>query len=219
MMALGLLAILAGADGAAAQPAGSNTAQEPQLKSVQTAALQGAEKDRFVAAHNAARKAVKVAPLAWSDEASRDAADWLAEEKDRLIQEAKAGWAERKFDMPHHRNDGKYGENIAGWAGTRVPGAERAIAFWLTEKAAFDKLNADGAFKYGDQDKKTEPEGEPKQPIVIGHYTALVWSTTTHVGAAKLVFHLADERGVSRTYVAVFCNYSPPGNIRGQKPF
>jgi pathogenesis-related protein 1 len=195
-------------------------AQVPALKSVQVAPLTGAEKDRFVAAHNAARKAVKVEPLAWSDEASQAAADWLGQEKDRLIEEAKAGWAKRKFVMPEHKSDKKYGENIAGWAGTRVPTAEQAVKFWLTEKPAFDKLNEGGSFKYGDQDDKTEANAEGKeQPIVIGHYTAMVWRTTTHLGAARLTFQLADDRGTMRTYVAVFCNYSPPGNVRGEKPY
>jgi hypothetical protein len=206
---LGLLALATGA-----------AAEEPTLKSVQLAPLTGAEKDRFVAAHNAARKAVKVEPLAWSDEASQAAADWLGQEKDRLIEEAKAGWAKRKFVMPEHKSGEQYGENIAGWAGTRVPTAEQAVKFWLTEKSAFDKLNEGGSFKYGDQAGKTETEAEGKeQPIIIGHYTALVWRKTTHLGAAKLMFQLADARGTTRTYVAVFCNYSPPGNTRGEKPF
>lgn len=209
---LGLVALIASAHRLAAQA--------PDLKSVQIAPLQGPERDRFVAAHNAARKAVKVEPLAWSDELSQAAADWLGEEKDRLIEEAKAGWAERKIVMPEHKDDERYGENIAGWAGTRVPTAERAVAFWLTEKPAFDKLNEGGSFKYGDQDYKTETDEQGKErPIVIGHYTALVWRKTTHLGAAKLIFQLADDRGRARTYVAIFCNYSPPGNIRGEKPF
>ena len=197
----------------------SAAAQEPTLKSVQVAPLKGPERDRFVEAHNTARKAVKVEPLAWSDELSQAAADWLGEEKDRLIEEAKAGWAQRKIVMPEHKDDERYGENIAGWAGTRVPTAERAVTFWLTEKPAFDKLNADGSFKYGDQDGKTETDEGKERPIIIGHYTALVWRKTTHLGAAKLMFQLADDRGTTRTYVAVFCNYSPPGNIRGEQPY
>src|SRR5687767_14441139 len=73
-------------------------AQEPQsvaLKSVELAALKGAERDRFLAAHLAARKAVGVGPLAWSDELSKVALDWLGQEKDRLIEEAKEGWETR----------------------------------------------------------------------------------------------------------------------------
>jgi len=55
--------------------------QTLELKSVQLAALKGAEKDRFVASHNAARKAVKVDPVAWSDELGQAAVDWLSQEK------------------------------------------------------------------------------------------------------------------------------------------
>lgn len=194
--------------------------QTLSLRSVQLGALQGAEKNRFVAAHNAVRKAVKVEPLAWSDELSQSALDWLTEEKEQVIEEARAGWADRKTAMPDHRNDGQYGENIAGWAGTKVPGAERAVTFWLTEKAAFDKLNENGSFQFGDQEGQTETDAQGRdRPIIVGHYTAMVWRATTHLGAAKLVFQLADDRGTVRTYVAIFCLYSPRGNIRGEKPF
>ena len=197
-------------------------AQTVELKSVQLAPLTRAEKDRFVAAHNAARRAVGVDPLAWSDELGKVALDSLGQQKERLIEEAKEGWAERKIVLPEHRLDSKYGENIAGWAGAgnRLPGVERAVAWWLEEKAAFDKLNAEGTYKFGDEEGKTEKDaGGNEQPIVVGHYTQIVWRTTTHVGAAKLAFQLTDERGVVRTYVAVISNYSPPGNVNDEKPF
>jgi len=200
-------------------------AERLKLKAAELTVLKGSEKDRFLAAHNAARKAVGVPPLAWSDELSAYALDSLAEQKDRLIEEAEEGWRERKIVLPDHRMESKYGENIAGWAagnvgGGRMPTAERAVAWWLEEKKPFDKLNADGSFKYGDQGGKTETDAEGKeQPIIIGHYTAIVWKTTTHVGAAKLTFQLADDRGAVRTYVGIVCNYNPPGNFRGEKPF
>jgi pathogenesis-related protein 1 len=209
---LGLLGMATGANPLAGQTL--------ELKSVQLAALKGAEQDRFVAAHNAARKGVKVDPLVWSDDLTQAAARWLAEEQDRVIEEAKEGWASRKIVMPDHRADGRYGENIAGWAGTKVPGAERAVAFWLSEKEDFDRLNASGSFRFGDQEGRIEVDAQGKErPLIVGHYTAMVWRATTHLGAAKLVFQLADDRGTVRTYVAVFCNYSPPGNIRGEQPF
>jgi pathogenesis-related protein 1 len=199
--------------------------QEPpaiELKPAQIAALQLAEKTRFLAAHNAARKAVGVEPLAWSEELSKVAQESLNEQKDELIEEAKKGWAERKIVLPEHRMDSKYGENIAGWAGAgnRLPGVERAVTWWIEEKVPFDKLNAEGTYKFGDEEGKTEkgPDGKD-QPIVVGHYTQIVWRTTTHVGAARLTFQLADKSGVTRTYVAVICNYSPPGNVNGEKPF
>src|SRR5688572_11228294 len=126
-------------------------AQSVELKSVELSALKDAEKDRFLAAHNTARKAMGIDPLAWSDELSGVALESLAEQQDQLIERAKEGWAEGRIVLPAHRVDGKYGENVAGWAGTRLPGAERAVTWWLTEKEAFDKLNADGSFRFGDE--------------------------------------------------------------------
>ncbi len=191
-----------------------------ELRSVKLTALENAERDRFVAAHNAARKAVEVDPLAWSDELGQVALDWLAEQKDKLIAEAKEGWEERRIVLPDHSTDDKYGENIAGWAGSRPAGAERAVTGWLAEKGAFDKLNADGSYKFGDEKGKTETDAAGKEgPIIVGHYTQIVWKGTTHLGAAKLTFRLADDRGNERTYVAIVCNYNPAGNINGVKPF
>ncbi len=191
-----------------------------ELRAVELTALTNAERDRFLAAHNAARKTVGVDPLAWSDELAQVAHDWLAEQKDKLIEEVKEGWEERRIVLPDHRMDDKYGENIAGWAGTKVAGAERAVAGWLAEKAAFDKLNADGSYQFGDEKGKTETDVQGKEkPVIVGHYTQIVWKGTTHVGAAKLTFQLADDRGHERTYVAIVCNYDPAGNIRGEKPF
>ena len=191
-----------------------------ELKSVQLAALENAEKNRFLAAHNAARKAVGVDPLAWSDELGQVALDWLNEQKDKMIAEAKEGWEDRKVVLPEHRTDNQYGENIAGWAGGKAAGAERAVAWWLSEKAAFEKLNADGLYQFGDEEGKTETDAAGKErPIVVGHYTQVVWKGTTHVGAAKLTFQLADDRGTVRNYMAIVCNYDPAGNIDGERPF
>ncbi|HUE74801.1 MAG TPA: CAP domain-containing protein [Pirellulaceae bacterium] len=200
--------------------AGQEEAPTVELKSVELTALKNAEKDRFLAAHNAARKAVGVDPLAWSDELGQVALDWLNEQKDPLIEKAKEGWKERRIVLPDHRTDDQYGENIAGWAGSKAAGAERAVTWWLAEKGAFDKLNADGSYQFGDEKGKTEIDAaEKERPIVVGHYTQIVWKGTTHLGAAKLTFQLEDDQGTVRTYVVIVCNYDPAGNIRGEKPF
>ena len=200
--------------------AGQGEAPTVELKSVQVTALQDAEKDRFLAAHNAARKAVGVDPVAWSDKLSKVALDGLGQQKDQLIEAAKEGWAEGKTVLPKHRTDEKYGENIAGWRGNKILGAEWAVTWWLEEKAVFDKLNVNGAYKFGDEEGKTEIDDEGKErPVVVGHYTAIAWRATTHLGAAKLTFQLADDRGTVRTYMAVVCNYDPAGNTKGEKPF
>lgn len=43
-----------------------------------------------------------------------------------------------------------------------------------------------------------------------GHYTQMVWKTTRHIGCAK-----SECRG----NVIVVCNYDPPGNVLGEKPY
>ena len=204
----------------AAWCAGQEEAPIVELQSVALTVLKDREQDRFLASHDAARKAVGVDPLAWSDELSAVARDWLSEQQDRLIEEAKEGWTERRIVLPAHRPDNQYGENVAGWAGASAPGAERVVAWWLSEQAAFDKLNADGSYEFGDEMGKTEIDAQGNErPVIVGHYTQVVWKATRRLGAAKLTFVLKDDRGTIRTYMAVVCNYDPAGNVEGQQPF
>lgn len=46
---------------------------------------------------------------------------------------------------------------------------------------------------------------------VCGHYTQVVWKNTTSVGCAKSLCNSNDQMWV--------CQYSPPGNYVGQKPY
>ena len=194
-------------------------AQTIELKSVRISTLTRAEQERFVAAHNAARKAVDVNPVRWSDELSRYARESLEQQKESLIEAAKTGWTERRVVLPNHRADSEYGENVAGWAGTRSHPAERAVALWLTEKAAFERLNVNDSYRVGDEDGKVESDDKGvERPVVVGHYTAIVWRATKEIGAAMLEFEL-DDGCASRTYVGIICNYNPPGNTRGEKPY
>jgi pathogenesis-related protein 1 len=48
-----------------------------------------------------------------------------------------------------------------------------------------------------------------------GHYTQLIWSSTQRLGAGRAVRTTND----GRTYVIWVCNYAPPGNTTGQKPY
>lgn len=47
-----------------------------------------------------------------------------------------------------------------------------------------------------------------------GHYTQIVWADTQRVGCGR-----AGRPADGRNYVIWACNYGPPGNIRGQKPY
>ena len=84
-----------------------------------------------------------------------------------------------------------YGENIFGGSNGFMPGdAARA---WLEERAAY--------------------KGGPVTPAnfsTVAHYTQMVWSTSTEVGYGF-------ARG--RNGVIVVANYSPRGNMSGQKPY
>ena len=47
------------------------------------------------------------------------------------------------------------------------------------------------------------------------HYTQLVWSNTQRLGAGRAMRTTDD----GRTYVIWLCNYAPPGNIKGERPY
>jgi len=91
-----------------------------------------------------------------------------------------------------HRPDLKYGENLAAGVGQGY-GVKQAVAIWLKEKEAYDA---------GKREK-------------VLHYTQMVWSRTTHIGAGKAVI----KEGPMKGWTVVVCNYDPPGNVRGEKPY
>ncbi len=173
---------------------------EAQTVSVKQSAFSPAEKNAFVKAHNEARKAIGVEPLEWSDDVADYAQQWLVQQQARLVEGATKGQAV----LPEHRPGKgewaqKYGENVAAWWGAGISTApDQAVALWLKEKADFDKQTPNA---------------------VIGHYTQIVWKDTRRLGAGRLVIDVRDARGVSRQYVAIVCNYDPPGNFPGQRPY
>ncbi len=177
--------------------------------------LSGAKKDAFLKAHNEARKVVGLEPLTWSDDIARYSLDWIIENHQSYLDAARAG----TLPMLKHRPKGegkfkqKYGENLACW---NVPEsiethASKAISAWLREKAAFDKLNILKPYVVGDEAGKTDDKGEA---IRVGHYTQIVWKETTKIGAAMFYVKLNGKKTV-----VVACNYAPPGNVLGRKPY
>jgi pathogenesis-related protein 1 len=90
-----------------------------------------------------------------------------------------------------HRQPNQYGENL--FMGSMGYGVGDAVKAWDNEKKAYN--------------------GAPISPnnfSGIGHYTQMVWRSTTQVGCAK-----ASCNGM----VIIGCNYDPPGNMIGQKPY
>jgi uncharacterized protein YkwD len=101
---------------------------------------------------------------------------------------------QRRFDCALEHSNGPYGENIfwgsgIGWA------PSQAVAAWVAERQWYNYWSNSCA---GGQE--------------CGHYTQIVWSTTARVGCARV--NCLGGRGVFMT-----CNYDPPGNYIGERPY
>lgn len=86
-----------------------------------------------------------------------------------------------------HSNQQTYGENLAGGSrGALDPKA--TVAMWYDEVKTYDF--AGGGFS-----------------METGHFTQVVWTTTTQVGCGWVTCKQMD---------IIVCNYNPPGNWEGQ---
>ena len=87
---------------------------------------------------------------------------------------------------------GSVGENIFG--STVTPSAQQAVGSWVGEVKSYNYA-------------QNTCSG------VCGHYTQVVWKTTQKVGCAV---YKCTSLKFSGTLV---CNYSPAGNVNGQRPY
>ena len=130
--------------------------------------------------HNLQRKEVGVTPIGWSTDLAQDALGWAKE------------LAQRGGGLQHDPNRKKEGENI--WAGTAGHRSfTEMVSAWSREKKDFIY----GPLEYNNLGK-------------VGHYTQMIWKSTTKVGCA-----LASNGKMDY----LVCRYSPQGNYTGQKPY
>ncbi|KAM7267733.1 hypothetical protein ACFE04_009899 [Oxalis oulophora] len=100
----------------------------------------------------------------------------------------------RKYDCKLVHSNGPYGENIFWGSGIGWKPSQ-AVAAWVGERIYYNHgLN----LCVGGED--------------CGHYTQVVWKSTRRVGCAMV--NCLSGRGVFMT-----CNYQPPGNYVGEKPY
>ncbi len=149
--------------------------------------------DEMVAAHNRWRKTVNAPPLSYSTELAASAQKWA----NQLQQN-------NHCRMQHSKPEGRYGENLF-WA---------SAVKWSDGRLDVQKVNAkkvvdDWASELADYNYKNNSCAKGK---MCGHYTQVVWNTTSTVGCAVAVCE------DSREQVWV-CQYQPPGNWIGDKPY
>ena len=148
-------------------------------------------KAKIVALHNKYRAEVGVPPVTWSN----------------TVQESSEKWAlhlaeDEGLRMVHAGSKNPYGENLSGGPGV-----------WSTDKDARTALQyAVTSFGNEKHDYKDMPITVDSHFYQYGHYTQMVWRTTTEIGCG--VAKREDIPG----YIAV-CRYNPRGNMIGQKPY
>jgi len=92
-----------------------------------------------------------------------------------------------------HRPNNNYGENLFWQGGSdQAPSVSEAVHNWLEEQQYYDQHS--GTCRGG----------------VCGHYTQMVWRESRQVGCAVA------SCGPSHFWV---CNYDPPGNFVGRRPY
>lgn len=153
----------------------------------------GFDTDEMVAAHNRWRKTVGVPPLVYSQDLAASAQAWA----DHLKQD-------NRCRMQHSQPDRRYGENLF-WASAlewsngkrdlQMIGPDAVVDDWAGERANYDYKNNRCA-----------------RGKMCGHYTQLVWRTSTTVGCAVAVCEDTREQ-------VWVCQYQPPGNWAGKRPY
>jgi uncharacterized protein YkwD len=135
--------------------------------------------------HNQVRRDVGVAPLQWSKELAAYAQEWA----DHL--------AAKSCTMAHRPRTGEwaqqFGENIF-WGSNNTYSVKDACLSWYSEKKDF-----------------TGPVFTGNEASVVGHYTQMVWKSTTKVGIG-----VAQCSGGG---IIIVANYDPPGNYLGENAF
>ncbi len=103
-------------------------------------------------------------------------------------------WARslKKDDCGFYHSDYGFGENL--WKGTTgYYTVGDAIDSWAGEKSDYNYR-----------------KNKCKAGAMCGHYTQVVWATTTMVGCAQIECD---------GYTILVCEYDPPGNWVGEKPY
>lgn len=146
--------------------------------------------------HNNVRTKVGVRGLVWSDELASFAQEWA----EYLARETGCAMQHRPRQGPFAN---VYGENLY-WA---------SAIRWSNGKKDVQKINPEKVVRNWAKEAADYSylKNSCKQGKACGHYTQVVWKQTKKVGCGRAV---CEDK--SQVWV---CNYDPPGNYIGQKPY
>ncbi len=155
----------------------------------------------MIETHNAVRASATptpspaLAPLLWSPTVATTAQAW-----------ADGCRYEHNTAVLH---DLGYGENIAATAPAGVRDAAYVVELWASEDAFYDLA------------ANTCNTANPPNPWgTCGHYTQIVWRSTSVLGCAVRTCTTGSPFGESfPTWDYWVCDYAPPGNYVGQRPY
>ena len=149
------------------------------------------EAQAWLDAHNAVRRAPQPPPSS-----SLRPLTW-SEAAASVAQSWAAG-----CNYQHNANRGDRGENIAASAPPGRWQLSDVVNAWASEAA--------------DYDYATNGCASGKQ---CGHYTQIVWASTLRVGCAHQICNSGSPFGGNPSWDFWVCDYEPPGNFIGQKPY
>jgi uncharacterized protein YkwD len=155
--------------------------------------------DQFVTAHNQARSGPlnptpmpALPPVSWDPVLADAAYGYLVKCISTESPPALVDHnADRSTDYQALGGSGYVGENIFASTGGATP--SDAVSDWMSEASQYNY--------------NTSPIG------TAGHYTQVVWRASVRIGCA-----IVDCPNVT-FHDTVLCDYSPGGNIQGQKPY
>ena len=144
---------------------------------------------RLLAVHNVERARLGIPPLKWNDKLAQRAAQW-AQELTTMNE------LEHADDADYDDGSEVEGENL--WRGTKnyyTP--EQMVNLWIEER----KIFVNGPFPHNATNGRWRD---------VGHYTQLIWKSTTEVGCA--IAHNDEDE-------ILVCRYVEGGNVIGEKPY
>ncbi|URD87875.1 60S ribosomal protein L37a, partial [Musa troglodytarum] len=114
---------------------------------------------------------------------------------DEALAEYARRWSDlRRSDCAMEHSQGPYGENLF-WGSGQDWKATDAVESWAAERE-----------NYNSSDNSCAPEK------MCGHFTQIVWNSTSRVGCARV-------ECIAGAGVIIVCDYDPPGNWVGERPF